>query len=48
MILQDLEKGFNQVDFENGEKGKAFAVLLPEGTFEVLAQVGENGIEKSL
>ena len=45
-ILKDLEKGFKQIDFENGTEGKAFAVLLPEGSFQIYAQIGEKGIEK--
>ncbi|TAD99207.1 MAG: hypothetical protein EAZ97_09325 [Bacteroidetes bacterium] len=45
-ILKDLEKGFKQIDFENGTEGKAFAVLLRESSFQIYAQIGEKGIEK--
>jgi glutamate synthase domain-containing protein 3 len=47
-ILNNLEKGFKQIDFENGTAGKAFAALLAEGVFSVYAEMGENGIEKLL
>jgi hypothetical protein len=45
-ILSGLEKGFKQIDFENGIAGKAFAALLSEGVASVYAEMGENGIEK--
>ena len=45
-ILNDLDSGFKQLNFENGAPGKAFALLSEEGFYPVYAEMDEKGIAK--
>lgn len=45
-ILNDLNSGFKQLNFEKGTPGKAFALLSEEGFYPVYAEMDEKGIAK--
>lgn len=45
-ILNDLDSGFKQLNFENGAPGKAFALLSEEGFYPVYAEMDEKGIAR--
>jgi len=47
-IINDIKKGYKQINFENGTTGKAFAFLNNngEGNYPVFMETDENGNER--
>lgn len=45
-ILNDLESGFKQINFDNGAPGKALALLSKEGFYPVYVEMDEEGVAK--